>query len=98
MLKQAIHKMEVLPVDKSFKNDKGEKIISFETTLLKPVVHKLNASTLGSMPQAQIQAVFAECAAKSQEVEIEYSEEGRDRNGNVKYAVYSVKPIPKKLP
>lgn len=96
MLKVSINKMTVMPVDRSFKNDKGEKIVVHETTLFKPVVFKLNASTLGEMPQAQIQAVIAQCAENAQEVEIEYSEEGRDKNGNIKYSVYSVKPIAKK--
>ena len=64
--------------------------------MLVPQVHVLSPSAVGSMPQEQIKAVLHQCSENHQEVEIEYSADGKDKNGRPKYSIYSVKPIPKK--
>lgn len=102
MLKTSLNTMVIMPVAGKFDSKPdpvtGEvKLIEFfQTTMLVPQVHVLAPSAVGSMPQEQIKAVLYQCAENSQEVEIEYSADGKDGKGRPKYSIYSVKPIPKK--
>lgn len=99
MLKTALNTMVIMPVAGSFHNEKENKTIEwFQTTMLVPQVHVLAPSTVGSMPVEQIKAVLKQCSDNGQEVEIEYSADGKDGKGRPKYSIYSVKPIPKKTP
>ncbi len=97
MLKTALNTMTIMPVSGKFDDEKSGKTIEFfQTTMLVPQVHVLAPSAVGSMPQEQIKAVLHQCAENSQEVEIEYSADGKDGKGRPKYSIYSVKPLPKK--
>lgn len=98
MLKTALNTMIIMPTAGSFEDKDGKKVEWFQTTMLVPQVHVLSASAVGSMPQEQIKAVLTQCAENSQEVEIEYSADGKDGKGRPKYSIYSVKPVPKKQP
>lgn len=98
MLKTSLNTMTIMPVAGSFEDKDGKKIEWFQTTMLVPQVHVLSASAVGSMPQEQIKAVLLQCSENSQEVEIEYSADGKDGKGRPKYSIYSVKPVPKKNP
>ena len=98
MLKTALNTMVIMPVAGKFDDKDGKKIEYFQTTMLVPQVHVLSPSTVGSMPQEQIKAILHQCSENSQEVEIEYSADGKDGKGRPKYSIYSIKPIPKKLP
>ena len=99
MLKVAMNTMTIMPVYGSFDNkEDGKKVEYFQTTMLVPQVHVLTPSAVGSMPVEQIKAVLKQCAENSQEVEIEYSADGKDGRGRPKYSIYSVKPLPKKVP
>lgn len=104
MLKTALNTMTIMPVAGKFDSkpdpETGEvKLIEFfQTTMLVPQVHVLAPSAVGSMPQEQIKAVLHQCAENAQEVEIEYSADGKDGKGRPKYSIYSVKPLPKKTP
>lgn len=101
MLKTALNTMVIMPVAGKFdtkdpKTGEEKAIEFFQTTMLVPQVHVLAPSAAGSMPQEQIKAVLHQCAENSQEVEIEYSADGKDGKGRPKYSIYSVKPLPKK--
>jgi hypothetical protein len=99
MLKVALNTMTIMPVTGKFNDEKtGKQIEFFQTTMLVPQVHVLAPSSVGSMPIEQIKAVLHQCHENSQEVEIEYSADGRDGKGRPKYSIYSVKPVPKKQP
>ncbi|EXC27346.1 hypothetical protein J520_2847 [Acinetobacter sp. 869535] len=98
MLKTAVNTMVIVPVTGKFKDKEGKDIEFFQTTMLTPTVHTLSPSSVGSMPIDQIKAILHQCGDNSQEVEIEYSAEGRDGKGRPKYSIYSVKPLPKKNP
>lgn len=102
MLKTAVNTMVIMPVSGKFdtedKDTKEKKTIEFfQTTMLVPQVHVLAPSSVGSMPIEQIKAVLHQCAENSQEVEIEYSADGKDGKGRPKYSIYAVKPVPKKV-
>jgi hypothetical protein len=96
MLKTSLNTMVIMPVAGKFEDKDGKTIEYFQTTMLVPQVHTLQPSTVGSMPQQQIKAVLHQCAENSQEVEIEYSADGKDGKGRPKYSIYSVKPVPNK--
>lgn len=96
MLKTSLNTTTIMPVYGSFQDDKKGLIEYFQTTMLVPVTHKLAISSVGSMPAEQIKAVMKQAFETASEVEIEYSADGRDAKGNIKYTVYSVKPLPKK--
>lgn len=98
MLRTSFNTTTVLPVNSSYTNKKGEQVEQYKTTLLTPVVHKLIPDPAASMPLEQMNAVLKQCAENSQEVEIEFTSNGRDQFGNVNYSIYSVKPLPKKAP
>jgi len=98
MLKTALNTMTIMPVANAFEDKDGKKIEYFQTTMLVPQVHVLSPSPVGSMPIEQIKAVLIQCSENSQEVEIEYSADGKDGKGRPKYSIYSVKPLPKKQP
>lgn len=103
MLKVALNTMTIIPTGGSFETEDPktkEKGIGhwFQTTMLVPQVHVLAPSSVGSMPKEQIIAVLHQCSENSQEVEIEYSADGKDGKGRPKYSIYSVKPVPKKNP
>ena len=104
MLKTALNTMTIMPVSGKFDSKPDPKtgevklVEFFQTTMLVPQVHTLSPSSVGSMPIEQIKAVLHQCHENSQEVEIEYSADGRDGKGRPKYSIYSVKPVPKKQP
>ncbi|WP_333642153.1 hypothetical protein TQH59_07610 [Acinetobacter johnsonii] len=98
MLKVALNTMIIMPVTGKFNDKDGKPVEFFQTTMLVPQVHTLSPSSVGSMPIEQIKAVLHQCHENSQEVEIEYSADGRDGKGRPKYSIYSVKPVPKKQP
>lgn len=98
MLKVAMNTMTIMPVYGAFKDKDDKEIEYFQTTMLVPQVHVLTPSSVGSMPVEQIKAVLKQCSENSQEVEIEYSADGKDGRGRPKYSIYSVKPLPKKQP
>lgn len=103
MLKTAVNTMIIMPNTGRFEAKNKEtgavEIVDwFQTTMLVPQVHTLTPSTVGSMPKEQIMAILHQCSENSQEVEIEYSADGKDGKGRPKYSIYSVKPIPKKNP
>ena len=102
MLKTAVNTMVIMPNTGKFESknkDTGEvEIVEwFQTTMLTPTVHSLSPSTVGSMPQEQIKAILHQCSENAQEVEIEYSADGKDGKGRPKYSIYAVKPVPKKV-
>lgn len=104
MLKTALNTMTIIPVTGKFdskpdpKTGEIKEVEFFQTTMLVPQVHVLSPSPNGSMPIEQIKAVLHQCGENSQEVEIEYSADGKDGKGRPKYSIYSVKPLPKKNP
>ena len=104
LLKTALNTMTIMPVAGKFDSKPDPKtgevklIEFFQTTMLVPQVHVLSPSAVGSMPQEQIKAILFECAENGQQVEIEYSADGKDGKGRPKYSIYSVKPVPKKNP
>lgn len=98
MLRTSFNTITVIPVDSTYTNKKGEKVEQYKTTLLAPVVHKLVPDASASMPIQQMNAILKQCAQDSQEVEVEYTSNGRDPFGNVIYSIFSVKPLPKKAP
>lgn len=102
MLKTAVNTMVIMPNTGKFetinKETKEKEIVEwFQTTMLTPTVHSLSPSTVGSMPIEQIKAILHQCSENAQEVEIEYSADGKDRKGRPKFSIYSVKPVPKKV-
>ena len=97
MLKTAVNTMTIMPNTGKFIDEKtGKTVEFFQTTMLAPTIHVLSPSSVGSMPQEQIKAIFHQCHENAQEVEIEYSADGKDGKGRPKYSIYSVKPLPKK--
>lgn len=98
MLKTAVNTMVIMPVTGKFNDKDGKPVEFFQTTMLVPQVHTLSPSSVGSMPIEQIKAVLHQCHENGQEVEIEYSADGKDGKGRPKYSIYSVKPVPKKQP
>ena len=65
------------------------------TTVFSPQRYNLTASA-GIMPVEQINKVLEECADNAQEVEIQFVESQTKFGAQMQ--IYSVKPIPKKIP
>lgn len=93
------NKRTIFPlVYRSEKEDKdGNKVSKayLSTTVLSPVKYNLTAMP-GMMPPEQIQAVLEQCADNGQEVEIEFTEQQTKFGAQMQ--VFSVKPVPKKIP
>jgi hypothetical protein len=88
------NKRTILPtVYRSEKNGVEKAYLS--TTVLSPVKYNLTPMT-GMMPIEQIQAVLEECADNAQEVEIEFTESTGKFGSQMQ--IFSVKPLPKKIP
>ena len=88
------NKRTITPIANKYQDKKtGEDKLSLKTTVLSPVQYSLKP-TPGMMPVEQIQAVLIECAEKSQEVEIEFTESQSKFGPQMQ--IYSVKPVPKK--
>lgn len=92
----SFNKRTVFPTVYRGENKKtGEPTCYISTTVLSPVKYNLKP-TAGMMPLDQIQAVLEQCADNGQEVEIEFTESQSKFGAEMQ--IFSVKPIPKKLP
>ena len=91
----SFNKRTVFPTVYRGENKKGEATCYLSTTVLSPVKYNLKP-TAGMMPIEQIQATLEQCADNGQEVEIEFTEQQTKFGAEMQ--IFSVKPLPKKVP
>ena len=91
----SFNKRTVFPTVYRGQNKKGEDVTYLSTTVLSPQKYNLTP-TAGVMPVEQIQAVLEQCADNAQEVEIQFVEQQTKFGAQMQ--IFSVKPLPKKIP
>lgn len=96
MLKNSINTDTFSPLDNSYTNKEGKYVEQYSTTVLVAIEHRLILNPVGEQSLEQMNAVLKQCSQNSQQVELQYQANGRDRFGNNSYSVFSVKPIAKK--